>query len=513
MYKHSVKLLFLFLPILFAAKAKGMPGSGVYNVKEYGAKGDGVAVESDAINKTIDAAAAAGGGTVYIPAGKYLSYTIRLKSYITLYIDQGATLIAAEPVNGVGFDKPEPDAPYIAYQDWAHSHWRTGFIYGENLHDIAIIGQGMIWGKGLTRSTDRGIPAGMGNIGISLKLCRNVIIRDVTILHGGHFGILATGVDNLTIDNLKIDTNRDGMDIDCCKNVRVSNCFVNSPGDDGICLKSSFGLGYSRPCENITITNCQVSGYLEGTLLDGTYQHLSASSKNGPTGRIKMGTESNGGFINVTISNCVFEYCRGLALETVDGALLEDVSITNITMRDIVNAPIFLRLGARMRGPDTIPVGALRRVLISNIVAYNVDAKNGAIISGIPGHDIEDVSLSNIRIYYQGGGAKELAAREVPGFEKDYPEPYRFGEMPSYGFFIRNVKNIKLKDIEVKYLKEDQRPPFVLDHVQDALIENVRAQQATGIPAYQLNTVKDIEFRHSSNVPDAVLKDVDKKKI
>ncbi len=129
-----------------------------------------------------------------------------------------------------------------------------------------------------------------------------------------------------------------------------------------------------------------MSGYDEGTLLDGTFKRTySKYSDHTPTGRIKFGTESNGGFKNITITNCVFEYCRGLALETVDGALLEDVTISNITMRDIGNAPIFIRLGARMRGPDSIPIGTCRRIIISNIVAYNVDSRQGAIISGLPG--------------------------------------------------------------------------------------------------------------------------------
>ena len=163
-------------------------------------------------------------------------------------------------------------------------------------------------------------------------MCRNVDIKDITIFHGGWFGILATGVDNLTISNIKLDTNRDGMDIDCCRNVHVSDCSVNSPHDDGICLKSSFGLGFARATENVTITNCEVSGFEEGSFLDGTFKRTVKD----PTGRIKFGTESNGGFKNITISNCVFNYCRGLALETVDGALLEDVTITNITMRDII---------------------------------------------------------------------------------------------------------------------------------------------------------------------------------
>ena len=156
------------------------------------------------------------------------------------------------------------------------------------------------------------VEPGWGNKSISLKLCRNVIIRDITILHGGHFAILATGVDNLTIDNIKIDTNRDGIDVDACKNVRISNCTVNSPFDDGICPKSSFALGYARATENVTITNCQVSGYDEGTLLDGTYKRefRNANGTFSPTGRIRFGTESNGGFKNITVSNCVFDYSR-----------------------------------------------------------------------------------------------------------------------------------------------------------------------------------------------------------
>ena len=131
-----------------------------------------------------------------------------------------------------------------------------------------------------------------------------------------------------------------------------------------------------------------------------------------------MGTESNGGFKNVTISNCVFDYSRGLALETVDGGLLEDVSITNITMRDIVNAPIFIRLGARLRAPDSIPIGACRRIILSNIVIYNADYRHGVIISGLPGHEIEDLQMSNIRIYYKGGGTADMAGPGSPRIRK-----------------------------------------------------------------------------------------------
>ena len=270
----------------------------------------------------------------------YLSQSIHLRSRVTLYLDQGATLLAADPApaasGAAGYDLAEPN-PWDQYQDFGHSHWHNSLIWGEELENIAILGPGRIWGKGLSKGYGPGPKAetpGVGNKAISLKNCHHVTLRDFSVLEGGHFAILATGVDDLTLDNLMLDTNRDGMDIDCCRNVRVSNCSVNSPWDDGICLKSSFGLGYARSTEMVTITNCFVTGgYQLGTLLDGTMKPLPEAPRTERTGRIKFGTESNGGFKNITISNCVFDTCQGLALETVDGAALEDVTITNITMR------------------------------------------------------------------------------------------------------------------------------------------------------------------------------------
>lgn len=477
--------------------------SAIYNVKNFGAKGNGTVMDTKSINKAITAAATEGGGTVYFPAGNYLSGSIRLKSNITLYLDAGATIVAAPGENADEYDVPENKIDNM-YEDFGHRHWHNSLIWGENLHDISIIGSGMIWGKGLERS-NKGEDDKRPNKSISLYLCRNVIIRDISMLHAGWFGILATGVDNLTIDNVKMDTNRDGMDIDCCQNVRVSNCSINSPNDDGICLKSSYGLGFARATENVTITNCQVSGFEEGSFLDGTYKR---NESRRPTGRIKMGTESNGGFKNITISNCVFEYCSGLALETVDGAQLEDVTINNITMRDIVNAPIFLRLGARMRGPEGTPVGTLRRVIISNIVAYNVDGKAGAIISGIPGNDIEDISLHDINIYFKGGGTKEQASIEVPGLENGYPEPGRFGVTPAYGFFVRHVDGISFDNIHLGLMSNDERPSFVLDSVKNASFRFVNTPVRQGLENLYLKNTENVKIFQSFDSEDTTVKKV-----
>ena len=519
--------------------AQSKPEAVLFNVRDFGAKGDGKALDSPAINKSIEAASKMGGGTVFFPAGTYRSFSIRLKSNIALYFDQGSVLLAAHPNDGDGkYDAPEPN-PSDKYQDFGHSHWQNSLIWGENVENVSILGPGLIWGKGLVRSggqsrtkeqndaikdikTDKNtapfgypnprdrVETGWGNKAISLKLSRNVTIRDVSILHGGHFAILATGVDNLTIDNLKIDTNRDGIDIDACRQVRISNTTVNSPFDDAICLKSSYGLGFARATENVTIINCAVSGYDEGTLLDGTYKREHKGySHDSPTGRIKFGTESNGGFKNITISNCVFDYSRGLALETVDGGLLEDVTISNITMRDVVNSPIFIRLGNRARGPkETTTVGELRRVIISNIIAYNVEPKYASIISGIPDHKIDDLHLSNIRIYYKGGGTKEQAALVPPENETAYPEPVMFGEMPAYGFFIRHAKSLTMTDIELSFLKDDARPAFVLNNVQSADFYRIKAQRIPGNSIFYLKNVTDFSIKQFWQLADTQLEKV-----
>ncbi len=488
---------------------------GTLDVRAFGATGDGKTLDTPAVNKAIDAASAAGGGIVRFPAGNYLCYSIHLKSHITLLLDAGATIVAADtPAAGAGggYDPPEPNA-WDKFQDFGHSHWHNSLIWGEDLENISIEGQGLIWGKGLSRGDhDVILAAGVGNKSISLKNCHNVSLRDISILHGGHFAILATGVDNLTIDNLKIDTNRDAIDIDCCRNVRVSNCSVNSPWDDGICLKDSYGLGFARSTDHVTITNCYVTGgYEEGTMLDATYKRFAPDFKVPRNGRIKFGTESNGGFRNITVSNCVIEDCKGIALESVDGAILEDVALTNITMRDIVDVPFFLRLGSRMRGPEGTPVGELRRVLISNVVVSNCASRQATLITGIPGHDIEDVKLSNILVLHRGGGTKADAAIQPPELENGYPEPGRFGPMPAHGFYIRHVKRIEIRDVEIRPMQPDMRPGFVLEDVSGAELIHVKLPQTPEVPSVVLKNVKDFSVTQSKPLPDTQVESTEQK--
>ncbi|HUB25263.1 MAG TPA: glycosyl hydrolase family 28-related protein [Tepidisphaeraceae bacterium] len=479
--------------LLFCAAAMAAPTtkpSAEFNVRDFGAVGDGTTLDSPAINQAIEAAVAAGGGIVRVPAGDYLSASIRLKSNVTLQLDRGATIIAATAAQGT-YDAPEDNPDAGKYEDAGHRHWHNSLIWGEHLTNVAIVGEGTVWGKGLSRGK---LTTGGGDKAIALKLCDGFVMRGITIKHGGHFGLLATGVDDMELDDLTIDTDRDGMDIDCCHNVHVAGCRVNSPFDDGICLKSSYGLGYNRDCENVVVTDCQVSGYDEGTLIDGTMQRKHKKYDDGATGRIKLGTESNGGFKHVLITNCVFTYSRGLALETVDGGVLEDVTATNLAMHDILNSPIFIRLADRLSGPPGTTVGAIRHVVISHVVCDNADSRYGCIISGIPGYDIEDVKLSDIHIECRGGGTRWQATTQPAEREKGrYPEPLRWHIMPDSAMFIRHVKGIELDNVTFTFEKPDYRPPFVLDDVEGATFNHVTVPHVDDVPEFVEKNVTDVQ--------------------
>lgn len=470
-----------------------------FDVRQFGAVGDGVALDTAAINRAITAAHAAGGGTVVLPAGDYLSHSIRLCSRLTLELRAGATLIAADPPppGGTGgYDAPE-EAPPNLYQDFGHSRFRNSLIWGEELDGVEIRGPGHIYGRGLSRGNGRvalpvgqvaqqppghlpdvleadgrmepwdgaalasgpfgypdpldTLPPGVGNKAIALRGCRNVTVRDLTILHGGHFAILAAACDHVTVDHVFIDTNRDGIDIDACAHVRISHCTVNSPWDDGICVKSSCGFGGLRPVEHVTISDCYVSGFEEGTLYDGTRSRV-IRHRSGPIGRIKLGTEASGGFRNITIRNCVFEFCRGLALEQVDGAVMEDVVVSGLTMREVMNAPIFIRLGGRLRAPGATAPGTACRITITNVIASEVAPDHGIFIAGLPGHPVTDVRLVGIQLHSRGGGLPTDAGRIVPEMPSDYPEPMLFGPLPAWGIYVRHAARIQLSDITLGLL-------------------------------------------------------------
>ena len=440
----------------------------IYNVRDYGAKGDGQTLDHEAINRAIDACTQQGGGQVVLPTGTYLCGSIRLKSNVDLHLTPGARILAA-PASMKAYDESEvfggPE-----YQDGGHTYFHNSLIWAEGQHNVSITGRGTIDGDGLTKHDTenagnvQGGSIGTGDKAIALKLCRNILIRDVTIVRGGHFAIIVTGCDIGTIDNVLIDTNRDGIDIDCCKYLTVSNCKVNTPNDDAIVLKSSYALKKPVLCEHILITNCLVTGYKLGTLVDGTYV---PEKVNWVCGRIKLGTESNGGYRNIAISNCTCMWSSGLAFEEVDQGIMENITVSNISMSHVHHYPIYITTGCRNRGPkERTTVSSARDISISNVVADDCDSLAGIIVTGMPGSPIRNVSLSNIRLQFRGGGQKvEGDYREQ---STHYPEPRWAGPTPSYGLFARHVDGLRLRDVTFELLRPDERPDVLLIDVQNS---------------------------------------------
>lgn len=466
------------------------------NVTDHGARGDGTVLDNGAINRTIAAVSRAGGGTVVIPRGHYLCFSIRLLSHVSLRLAEGAVIEAADPARHAGkYDPPENNGEQL-YQDFGHSHWHNSLIWGDGIENAAITGPGLIHGAGLTRDgpgarwaqqtgerplsmhdmsaeeiaqlePDIALMHGRGNKAIALRNARNIRLSGFRILKGGHFAILASGVDGLVIEDLAIDTERDGIDLDCVRNAQVANCRVNTPNDDAIVLKSSLALGRAIPTEHVTIRDCTVSGYDMGTMLDGSFRKTQdlAPDRDRVTGRIKLGTESNGGYRHIRIENCRFERCRGLALEMVDGGVMEDVVVRGIAMRDVTTAPFFLRLGDRRRGPEGTGMGAIRGISISGLDAEKIDHRFAATIAGLGSHAVEDVELKDIRLTYRGGGTAADAARRPAELADAYPEPSMFGILPAWGLWMRHARDVRIDGLHLETALADARPPILAENV------------------------------------------------
>lgn len=480
------KLITLSMAVLFATVAF----AAVHNVKSYGAKGDGKAIDSPSINKAIEAASRQG-GVVYVPAGTYKCFSIRLKSNITLQLEKGAVIKAAPTTEKEGYDAAEEN-PFDMYQDFGHSHWKNSLIWGIGLHNVTICGEGLIDGEGALSdgfnlgaksstniALDFTLSGGYANKAIAFKECRNVVLKDFTVRFGGHFCLLATGVDYLTIDGVTVDSQRDGFDIDCCYGVTVTNCVVNTPWDDGIVFKSCYGLGYYKDTENVVVSNCRISGFVEGSLLDGSRRIPTNSEKHKDvtrrsSGRIKLGTESSGGFKNIAVSNCVFDNCGGLLVETADGGIVEDLTYDNITMRNCSDTPIFVMIGARMRSPEGREMGTIRRVRFSNINAYNSNPRFNVIVTGYKSQKIQDISFSNIYLHTKGGLTPADAEYQVvPETEKRYPDPKLFGTMPTKGMFLRHIDGLRINGLHFSFAEPDSRQLVLQDDVKNAEISGL----------------------------------------
>jgi polygalacturonase len=445
----------------------------IFNIKDYGAVGDSVSLNTVALQKAIDICTESGGGVVWIPAGKFVIGTVHIKSNVTLSLDHGAELLGSQDINDYPVDKLSQ----------AREGQSQCLLYAKDATNIRFEGLGIIDGRGTHVAFPRNRLGQRGDNRprlLRFENCENLSFSGLTFKRPAFWGLHLIDCNTIHFNAITLrfrnnNFNNDGLDLDGCENVLIENCDLET-GDDAICLKSS-----RNPCRNIVVRNCRMASN---------------------TAALKFGSSSHGGFIDVSVTNCYFYDCPmgAMKLASVDGGRLENIQISRIVMEE-VGCPIFIRLGSRgstFGEGGKAPVGTLKNIRISDVVAevtvedrvkrktvyrrINVDTTPGVtddeksrvgpiMITGIPGHYVEDVILENIKISFPGHGTEKDAKRVVPEDEDRYPEQFFFGVLPAWGAYIRHARNIKFKNVELTLRGSDARQKTVLDDVE-GFVEN-----------------------------------------
>ena len=438
-----------------------------FNVVEFGAVGDGTTLNTKVIQIAIDSCAKIGGGKVIFTAGKYLTGTITLKSNVELHFERNAILLGSTK------HKDYPLQPLPKYR--SHKDQLGGFyalIYAEGVKNISITGSGTIDGQGKFQKPRENPKAGdidgrpRNILFISSK---NILVDGVNINNSGVWNQHYLNCEDVRIKNISVynhgNRNNDGIDIDGCRRVILSNSVFDSD-DDGITLKSTG----AAPCEDIVITNCIVSSFCNA---------------------IKAGTESSGGFRNITISDCVIKPSiakgkpvfgtpkigiTGLSLIIVDGGTMQGITVNNLIINGTM-VPLYIRLGNRARkytqGIPKPKVGTVKNISISNVVAYQAGTW-GSSITGILNHPVKNISLNNIQLFTEGGIELNEFSKIVSEDDKGYPQPTVWKNLPAYGFYLRHIKGISINGLVLGTKHPDSRIPFIAEDVTGLQIKNTR---------------------------------------
>ena len=444
------------------------PAAGRIDVRDFGVIGDGKTLNTSPINQAVVALSQAGGGTLVFGPGTYLTGTIYLRSMVTLQIDAGATILGSTNIADYPENPPPRPSSRLEYGRYA-------LISAAGQHDVGIIGPGRIYGQGdHTNFTKKDLlargrtfeeaylkrPFGLSFVGCQRVTVQGIKLENLAFWCQGYLDCDDVTVRGVSVDSKKHDYNNDGIDLDGCRNVRVSDCYFNV-GDDAICLKASYG-----DCENITITNCIASSLANG---------------------VKFGTASNAGFKNIAVSNIVLNgvSAAGIALEIVDGGTMDGVSLSNFAMQNVGTA-IFIRLGNNARqwttGPGKPAIGNLRNVSISQVVAETWsedDRPLAGSITGLPGHPVENVSISDVRVTARRAFSPERSRVDflmVPEAATEYPEYSMFGPLPAYGLYVRHVRGLTLRNVQLSFLAEDYRSAIVCDNVENLTIDGLKVR-------------------------------------
>ncbi len=429
MILQKLFLASLFLPAcLWAA-----PGQVV---ELSGAVGDGATLNTVALQSAIDACSAAGGGILHFPAGRYLTGTLQLKDNVTLHLDADATILGS--TNAADYRNLDP------FIDGTGSQMGYALIVAVGAHHVGLEGPGTLDGQG------RAVKAAQAHYDIRPFLvrwvkCQDITVQDVHLINSGAWTMNFFQSQNATVTGVTIRSlglvNNDGIDLDSCAQVDLKGCTINS-GDDAICLKATS----PAPCQDITAEDCQLQTHCNG---------------------IKLGTESLGDFTRIRVSHCQLHDVQlaGIALYSVDGAHLTDVTISNITM-ERVTVPISIRLGARLKvfraGDQPKPPGTLRDVTIRDVQATGT-GPIGMLITGLPGHPIENLTLDDIHLEVPGGGTAAEAAVVLGEKPATYPEWNMYGKvMPAYGFYLRHARGVTFSHISITTQKPDGRHLYQL---------------------------------------------------